>query len=66
MLHDPSQKKTTPFQLFQREGTRNWSMRYSFGGRQYKKTLGTADYDQAMQHAYKIWHEQSFRVKQGC
>jgi integrase len=65
MLHDPSPKKTTPFQLFQREGTRNWSMRYSLGGKQYKKTLGTADHDEAMQRAYEIWYEQSFRAKQG-
>lgn len=40
-------------------------MRYSIGGKQYKKTLGTADEDQALQRAYEIWHEQSFRNKQG-
>lgn len=65
MLHDPIPAKTTPFQLFQREGTRNWSMRYSLGGKQYKKTLGTADENEALNKAYEIWHEQSFRAKQG-
>lgn len=40
-------------------------MRYSIGGKQYKKTLGTADEDQALQRAYEIWHEQNFRNKQG-
>ncbi|RVP15205.1 site-specific integrase [Sinorhizobium meliloti] len=65
MLQSPAPTKKTPFALFQREGTRNWSMRYSLGGKQYKKTLGTADEDQALQRAYEIWHEQSFRNKQG-
>lgn len=65
MLHSPVSSKKTPFTLFQREGTRNWSMRYSLGGKQYKKTLGTADEDQALHRAYEIWHEQSFRNKQG-
>jgi hypothetical protein len=65
MLHDPVPKKKTPFTLFQREGTQNWSMRYSLGGKQYKKTLGTADENEALDKAYEIWHEQSFRAKQG-
>lgn len=65
MLHDPNPARKTPFTLFQREGTRNWSMRYSLGGKQYKKTLGTADDQEALQRAYEIWHEQSFRAKQG-
>lgn len=65
MLHDPTPTKKMPFALFQREGTVNWSMRYSLGGKQYKKTLGTQDHDEAMQRAYEVWHEQSFRTKQG-
>ncbi|MDH6269684.1 integrase [Rhizobium sp. SG_E_25_P2] len=65
MLHDPNPTRKTPFTLFQREGTQNWSMRYSLGGKQYKKTLGTADEQEALQRAYEIWHEQSFRAKQG-
>lgn len=40
-------------------------MRYSIGGKQYKKTLGTADEEQALQRAYEIWHERSFRNRQG-
>lgn len=65
MLHDPTPTRKTPFALFQREGTQNWSMRYSLGRKQYKKTLGTADEQEALQRAYEIWHEQSFRNKQG-
>jgi integrase len=65
MLHDPAPMNKTPFTLFQREGTLNWSMRYSLGGKQYKKTLGTADENEALHKAYEIWHEQSFRAKQG-
>ncbi|WP_281405298.1 hypothetical protein [Rhizobium sp. FKL33] len=29
----------------------------------YRKTLGAADHDQAIQQAYEIWREQSFCVK---
>lgn len=65
MLQSPASTKKTPFSLFQREGTRNWSMRYSLGGKQYKRTLGTANEEEALQRAYEIWHEQSFRNKQG-
>jgi len=65
MLHDPNPTRKTPFTLFQREGTQNWSMRYSLGGKQYKKTLGTPYEQEALQRAYEIWHEQSFRAKQG-
>ena len=65
MLQDSASTKKTPFSLFQRDGTRNWSMRYSLGGKQYKKTLGTANEEEALQRAYDIWHEQNFRHKQG-
>jgi hypothetical protein len=65
MLHDPTPTKKMPFTLFEREGTRNWSMRYSLGGKQYKKSLSTADENEALSKAYEIWHEQSFRAKQG-
>ncbi|MGN6773630.1 hypothetical protein [Rhizobium sp.] len=37
-LKQPNQ----PFVLFQRDGT-NWSMRYTMGGRQIRKSLGTSD-----------------------
>lgn len=60
-----SESPNTPFTLFQREGTRNWSMRYSLGGRQIKKSLGIADYDAALQRAHEIYHEQKYRQKQG-
>ncbi|MFT4161795.1 tyrosine-type recombinase/integrase [Shinella sp.] len=54
-----------PFTLFQRDGTRNWSMRYSLGGKQIKKSLGVAEYDIALQRANEIFHEQKYRHKQG-
>ncbi|CAH0343156.1 hypothetical protein RHI9324_04889 [Rhizobium sp. CECT 9324] len=31
-----TESTNAPFALFKREGTRNWSMRYSLGGRQIK------------------------------
>lgn len=40
-------------------------MRYSLGGKQYKRTLRTVNEEEALQRAYEIWHEQSFRNKQG-
>lgn len=54
-----------PFSLFQRDGTRNWSMRYSLGGKQIKKSLGVANYNIALQRANEIFHEQKYRHKQG-
>lgn len=65
MLQRTSDPTNAPFTLFQREGTRNWSMRYSLGGRQIKKSLGIADYDAALQRANEIYHEQKYRHKQG-
>lgn len=65
MLQRTLESPNTPFTLFQREGTRNWSMRYSLGGRQIKKSLGIADYDAALQRANEIYHEQKYRHKQG-
>ena len=60
-----NESTNAPFTLFQREGTRNWSMRYSLGGRQIKKSLKTANYDTAVQLAHEIYHEQKYRHKQG-
>lgn len=65
MLQRTTESTNAPFALFQREGTRNWSMRYSLGGRQIKKSLGTSDYDRALQRANEIFHEQKYRHKQG-
>lgn len=65
MLQRVPESMNAPFQLFQRDGTLNWSMRYSLGGRQIKKSLGTADYDAAVQRAHEIYHEQKYRQKQG-
>ena len=65
MLQRTSESKSSPFTLFQRDGTRNWSMRYSLGGKQIKKSLGVADYDLALQRANEIFHEQRYRHRQG-
>lgn len=65
MLQRTTEPTSAPFTLFQREGTRNWSMRYSLGGRQIKKSLKTANYDTALQLAHEIYHEQKYRHKQG-
>lgn len=53
-----------PFVLFQRDGT-NWSMRYTMGGRQIRKSLGTTDEVEANRLANEIWHEQNYRLKHG-
>ncbi|WP_082469600.1 site-specific integrase [Rhizobium sp. Leaf311] len=65
MLQRNHESTNAPFSLFQREGTRNWSMRYSLGGKQIKKSLGIADHGLAMQRAHEIYHEQKYRHKQG-
>ncbi|MBY3219423.1 hypothetical protein HFO21_34580 [Rhizobium laguerreae] len=65
MLQRTPESANAPFTLFQPEGTQNWSMRYSLGGRQIKKSLSTADYDVALQRANENFHEQKYRHKQG-
>lgn len=65
MLQRLLEPTSAPFTLFQRDGTRNWSMRYSLGGRQIKKSLKTSDYELALQRAHEIYHEQKYRHKQG-
>ncbi len=59
-----SRETNQPFVLFQRDGT-NWSMRYSMGGRQIRKSLGTTDRIEASRLANEIWHEQNYRLKHG-
>lgn len=63
MLHSLKQPNQ-PFVLFQRDGT-NWSMRYTMGGRQIRKSLGTSDEVEASRLANEIWHEQNYRLKHG-
>lgn len=57
-------KADNPFVLFQRGGA-SWSMRYSMGGRQIRKSLGTSDEAEALRRANEIWHEQNYRLKHG-
>jgi integrase len=64
MLQRTKQPKQ-PFTLFQRPGGTVWSMRFSAGGKQIRKSLETDDRDEAQHRAYQIWGEASYRVKNG-
>jgi integrase len=64
MLQRTKQPKH-PFTLFQRPGGTIWSMRFSAGGRQIRKSLETEDRDEAHHRAYQIWSEANYRVKNG-
>lgn len=59
------QPASPPFTLFQRKGTKNWSVRFSIKGRQIRKSLETDDERKAERKAYEIWAEASYRVKNG-
>lgn len=58
-------KPKQPFTLFQRPGSAIWSVRFSAGGKQIRKSLETDDADEALRRAYEIWGEASYRVKNG-
>ena len=60
-----SQPSSPPFTLFQRKGTKNWSVRFSMKGRQIRKSLETDDRQDAERRAYEIWAEASYRAKNG-
>lgn len=60
-----NQHSRPPFVLFQRMGTRNWSMRYSIKGKQVRKSLQTDDRAEAERRAYEIWGEANYRAKAG-
>lgn len=64
MLQRTKQPKQ-PFTLFQRPGGTIWSMRFSAGGRQIRKSLETEDHEEARHRAYQIWSESNYRVKNG-
>lgn len=64
MLQRTKQPKQ-PFTLFQRPGGTIWSMRFSAGGKQIRKSLETDDRDEAHHRAYQIWSEANYRVKNG-
>lgn len=54
------------FQLFQREGTSNWSMRFTIAGQgQIRKSLGTPDRAIAEKLALQVWYEAHIRVRSG-
>ncbi len=54
------------YQLFQRKGTSNWSMRFSIKDEgQIRKSLGTSDRATADKLAHKIWYEAHFRARSG-
>jgi len=64
MLQRTKQPKQ-PFTLFQRPGGTIWSVRFSAGGKQIRKSLETDNYDEAHHRAYQIWSEANYRVKHG-
>lgn len=64
MLQRAKQNKQ-PFSLFQRRGGSIWSVRFSSGGKQIRKSLDTDDYDEAHHRAYQMWSEADYRVKNG-
>jgi integrase len=64
MLQRAKQPKQ-PFTLFQRPGGTIWSVRFSAGGKQIRKSLETDNYDEAHHRAYQIWSEANYRVKNG-
>ncbi|WP_296079748.1 hypothetical protein [uncultured Agrobacterium sp.] len=59
------QRTKQPFALFQRPGGTIWSVRFSAGGRQVRKSLETENYEEAHHKAYQIWSEANYRVKNG-
>lgn len=54
-----------PFSLFQRPNSANWSVRFSSGGKQIRKSLETSDPVEAERRAYKVWAEANYRVENG-
>jgi hypothetical protein len=59
------QPSSPPFTLFQRKGTKNWSVRFGMQGKQIRKSLETDDRVDAERRAYEIWAEASYRTKNG-
>lgn len=57
---------TEPYQLYQREGSANWWVRFSIKGEgQIRKSLGTADELEAQRKAAKLWHRAVDRHESG-
>lgn len=55
-----------PFQLFQRAGSAKWWVRFSIKGQgQIRKSLDTPDKREAVQRAYKVYYEASYRAENG-
>ncbi|KQO79016.1 tyrosine-type recombinase/integrase [Rhizobium sp. Leaf262] len=59
------QRTKQPFALFQRPGGTIWSVRFSAGGKQVRKSLETENFEEAHHKAYQIWSEANYRVKNG-
>lgn len=54
------------FQLFQRVGSSNWSVRFSIRGEgQVRKSLGTTDEAEARRKADKLWRDATYRSEHG-
>lgn len=55
-----------PFQLFQREGSRKWWVRFSVRGHgQIRKSLDTIEETEARQRAQRVYYETLYRVENG-
>ena len=54
------------YQLFQRVGSSNWSVRFSIRGEgQVRKSLGTTDEAEARRKADKLWRDATYRSEHG-
>ena len=54
------------FQLFQRAGSSNWSVRFSIRGEgQVRKSLGTSDEAEARRKADELWRNATYRSEHG-
>jgi integrase len=54
------------FQLYQRKGSSNWWVRFSIPGEgQIRKSLATADEQEAHRRAAKVWHQAIYRHENG-
>lgn len=57
---------TEPYRVYQREGSSNWWVRFSIKGEgQIRKSLATADEQEARRKAAKLWHRAIDRHENG-
>ncbi|KQO69143.1 integrase [Methylobacterium sp. Leaf87] len=65
-MSPPKDAPAERYQLFQREGSTRWQMRFSLRGHgQIKRSLNTDDHAEAVRRADEIFYEAAYRAKQG-